>query len=402
MKILVVCQHYWPEPYPLSDLCEELVRRGHHVDVITGVPNYPMGKTYAGYEKGKKRREVHNGVNILRTFTIPRRRNAIFRLLNYYSYAISSTWKAMTTREEYDVVFTNQTSPVMMSSGAFAYAKKHGKKTVMYCMDLWPACLAAGGVAETSWIYKFFALESRRLYNLADRLLITSEMFRGYLTGKHGVEPDKIEYLPQYALDAFSNLPDTAAGKKTIDLMFAGNVGAAQSLYTVLGAAEKLLDIPNLTIHIVGDGSELNNLKALAKEKKLSNLIFYGRKPQEEMPNYYALADAMLVTLTADPYISLTLPGKVQTYMAAGKPILGAASGETACVLEAARCGFCAPPEDPEKLAEIIRTFICCPHKKQLGQNGRSYYEQHFARQKFMDRLEAELVANADLAQGVG
>lgn len=402
MKILVVCQHYWPEPYPLSDLCEELVRRGHQVDVITGVPNYPMGKTYAGYEKGKKRREVHNGVNILRTFTIPRRRNAIFRLLNYYSYAISSTWKAMTTREEYDVVFTNQTSPVMMSSGAFAYAKKHGKKTVMYCMDLWPACLAAGGVAETSWIYKFFALESRRLYNLADRLLITSEMFRGYLTGKHGVEPDKIEYLPQYALDAFSNLPDTAAGKKTIDLMFAGNVGAAQSLYTVLGAAEKLLDIPNLTIHIVGDGSELNNLKALAKEKKLSNLIFYGRKPQEEMPNYYALADAMLVTLTADPYISLTLPGKVQTYMAAGKPILGAASGETACVLEAARCGFCAPPEDPEKLAEIIRTFICCPHKKQLGQNGRSYYEQHFARQKFMDRLEAELVANADLAQGVG
>lgn len=398
MKILVICQHYWPEPYPLSDLCEELVRRGHQVDVITGVPNYPMGKTYAGYEKGKRRQEVHNGVNIIRTFTIPRRRNALFRLLNYYSYALSSTWKARTTPEAYDVVFTNQTSPVMMSKGAFAYAKKHGKRTVMYCMDLWPACLAAGGVAETSWIYRFFDLESRRLYNLADRILITSEMFRGYLTGKHGVESGKIEYLPQYALDAFGSLPDTPVDKKTIDLMFAGNVGAAQSLQTVVAAAEKLTDIPNLTIHIVGDGSELNRLKALAKERKLRNLVFYGRKPQEEMPNYYAMADAMLVTLTADPYISLTLPGKVQTYMAAGKPILGAASGETACVLEAAQCGFCAPPEDAEKLAETIRTFIRYPYKKQLGQNGRSYYEQHFARRKFMDHLEAELAANAKTA----
>ncbi|MFR4258402.1 hypothetical protein [Gemmiger formicilis] len=129
MKILVVCQHYWPEPYPLPDICEELVRRGHTVDLITDVPNYPMGITYPEYKGGARRKEVHNGVNITRTFTIARRHNAVFRLLNYYSYAWSSSWYASHLKEEYDVVFTNQTSPIMMSSAAFAYARKHGKKS---------------------------------------------------------------------------------------------------------------------------------------------------------------------------------------------------------------------------------------------------------------------------------
>ena len=124
MKILVVCQHYWPEPYPLPDICEELVRRGHSVDLITDVPNYPMGITYPNYKNGQRRKEKHNGVHITRVFTIARRHNAVFRLLNYYSFMLSSTWYAKHLKEEYDVVFTNQTSPVMMSNAAFAYAKK--------------------------------------------------------------------------------------------------------------------------------------------------------------------------------------------------------------------------------------------------------------------------------------
>ena len=90
MKILVVCQHYWPEPYYLSDVCEELVKRGHTVHVITDVPNYPMGYTYNEYKKGKNRKQIHNGVEITRTFTIPRRNNVIFRVLNYYSYGIKN------------------------------------------------------------------------------------------------------------------------------------------------------------------------------------------------------------------------------------------------------------------------------------------------------------------------
>lgn len=395
MKILVVCQHYWPEPYPLPDLCEELVRRGHSVDLITDVPNYPMGITYPEYRHGARRREVHNGVRITRTFTIARRHNAVFRLLNYYSYAWSSSQYARHLREDYDVVFTNQTSPVMMSSAAFAYARRHGKKVVMYCMDLWPACLAAGGLGESSPVYRFFDRESRRLYNQPDRILITSRMFRAYLVERHGVDDGKIAYLPQYAAARFDALPPPASGKQTVDLMFAGNVGAAQSLTTVLEAAALLRDQPQLRWHIVGDGSELAHLQKLAAEKQLDCVIFHGRKPPEEMPRYYAMADAMLVTLTADPFISLTLPGKVQTYMAAGKPILAAAAGEIPQVLAAARCGWCAEAENAADLAQKVRQFLACPDKAQLGRNARAYYEAHFTRDRFMDTLERELAACA-------
>lgn len=395
MKILVVCQHYWPEPYPLPDLCEELVRRGHTVDLITDVPNYPMGITYPEYKKGARRKEMHNGVNITRTFTIARRHNAVFRLLNYYSYAWSSSHYARHLREDYDVVFTNQTSPVMMSSAAFAYAKRHNKKVVMYCMDLWPACLAAGGLTERSPVYRFFGWESRRLYNKPDRILITSRMFRDYLMQRHGVAPDKIAYLPQYASAQFDSLPAARPGKETVDLMFAGNVGAAQSLTTVLQAAELLRDEPQLRWHIVGDGSELEHLKKTAAEKRLDCVIFHGRKPVEEMPQYYAMADAMLVTLTADPFISLTLPGKVQTYMAAGKPILAAATGEIPQVIQDARCGWCAEAENAADLAQKVRLFLQYSHKAELGRNARAYYETHFTRDRFMDTLERELTACA-------
>lgn len=391
MKILVICQHYWPEPYPLPDICEELVRRGHEVHLVTDVPNYPMGITYPEYKNNQRRTEEHNGVKITRTFTIARRHNAIFRLLNYYSYALSSTAYVKSLKEDYDVVFTNQTSPVMMSSAAFAYAKKHGKKAVMYCMDLWPACLAAGGLSQTSPIYKFFGKVSGKLYRKADRILITSQMFRNYLVEQHGVENDRIGYLPQYAAAQFDDIAAPDANKQTIDLMFAGNVGAAQSLDTVIKAAEILKDQTNLRWHIVGDGSELENLKAMAQNLGLTSVIFHGRKAPEEMPKYYAMADAMLVTLTADLFISLTLPGKVQTYMAAGKPVIGAATGEIPKVIEAAKCGYCAQAEDAEGLSEAVQTFLNCADKQQLGENARQYYNKHFTRTRFMDTLEQEL-----------
>lgn len=396
MKILVVCQHYWPEPYPLPDICEELVKRGHTVHLITDVPNYPMGSTYPEYKNKQRRYEAHNGVEITRTFTIERKHGAFFRLLNYYSYAISSSICARGLQEEYDVVFTNQTSPVMMSSAAFAYAKRHHKKVVMYCMDLWPACLAAGGLSEDSSIYKFFGRVSKKLYNKPDRILITSQMFRDYLVQQHGVDDGKISYLPQYAADAFETMKTIIEQKNTLDLMFAGNVGAAQSLDTVIKAAEILKEETELRWHIIGDGSELENLKAMVKTKGLYNVIFHGRKPPEEMPKYYAMADAMLVTLTADRFISLTLPGKVQTYMAAGKPIIGAATGEIPQVIQAAECGFCANAEDSQGLAKAVEQFLHCEHKAKLGENARHYYEANFARQQFMDTLENELMDFAE------
>lgn len=393
MKILVVCQHYWPEPYPLADACEELVRRGHRVCVVTGVPNYPLGWIYPGYQGRKNRVQCHNGVEIHRTFTVGRRNNVFFRFLNYFSFAFSSLLYALRIKEEFDVVFANQTSPILMAGGALAYGRKHRKRVVLYCMDLWPASLAAGGIRSNSPVYRAFGHISGWIYCAADRILISSESFRDYLRQQFRIPDERIVYHPQYAdVECAATEP---CEKKTVDLMFAGNIGAAQSVPTILRAAKLLEGQSQLRWHIVGDGSELESCRRQSEKMGLKNVVFHGRQARAAMPQYFAMADAMLLTLIADPRLSLTLPGKTQTYMAAGKPILGAADGEIARVIEESGCGFCARAEDAHGLAELVLKFLALPDKKTLGENARAYYEQHFVRTRFMDALEAALTEEA-------
>lgn len=390
MKILVVCQYYYPEPFRIKDICEEMVRRGHEVHVVTGYPNYPEGILYDGYGKGKHIDEVINGVRVHRCYTIPRQTGTLKRMLNYYSYALSSTKYVRSKKcktvdgKPFDYVFCNQLSPVMMTHAAIAYKKKYKVPMTMYCLDLWPESLIAGGIKRGSIIYKYFHFVSKRIYRTADKILITSRMFSEYLHNEFDVENKKIEYLPQYAEGIF----ETIAPKKEtgiFDFMFAGNIGAIQSVDTIIKAAE-LLKNELVRFHIVGSGTDLERLQQMSDN--LENVIFYGRRPLEEMPKFYATADAMLVTLQEDEVLSMTLPGKVQSYMAVGRPIIGAINGETKKVIEDAKCGYCGRAEDAEALAENIRSFVKNPDKDLMGKNAREYYEKHFEQEKFMDRLE--------------
>ena len=383
MKILVVCQYYYPEPFRLPDLCEEMVQRGHSVTILTGVPNYPMGEIYPGYEKGKKRVEDINGVHVIRTWTYPRGTGAIKRFLNYFSYPISAWFKAGKLSSDFDVVLVNQQSPVMMCWPAIRYGKKHHKPVIMYCMDLWPASLVAGGVGTNSFIYRMFYRLSRNAYRAMGKILVTSQMFKDYLKEQFGIEESKMSYLPQYAEGIFEYLKPRNPDGNT-NLVFAGNIGTAQSLDTVIDAAAQ---VPEVKVHLVGDGVELERLR----DKAGTNVVFHGRQPLEDMPKYYAMADAMIVSLQADPVLSLTLPGKVQTYMASGKPIIGVADGETKATIEDAHCGYCGRAEDVDELVKNMRRFVESNDKEQLGLNARKYYEEHFLREKFMDKLESEL-----------
>lgn len=389
MKILAVCQYYDPEPFRITDMCEEMVRRGHEVTILTGIPNYPMGEIYPGYEKGKRRTEEKNGVKIIRCATIPRRTGMLHRLLNYFSYPISAWLKVGALAGDFDVVFTNQQSPVMMCWPAIRYAKKHHKKIVMYCMDLWPASLAAGGMVASSPIYKFFGYLSKGIYRKMDLILNTSRLFEEYLVKEFGVDRRKIQHLPQYAEELFDHVG--TVGDEYVDLMFAGNVGTAQSIHTIVKAA-KAAENPRIRWHIVGDGKELENIKKMAAG--MENVIFHGRKMLEEMPEYYARADAMLVTLMRDPVISLTLPGKVQTYMAAGKPIICAADGETRLTIEEAGCGLVVGAEDYQGLAEVAEQFAESLEKEELGRKARAYFDAHYQRTSFFDQLEKVLERN--------
>lgn len=389
MKLLVICQYYYPEPFRITDICEELVKHGNNVTVVTGIPNYPMGEIYDGYRHSEKRDEVINGVTVHRCFTIGRRHGTFYRFLNYYSYAISSGLYVNKLPADFDVVFVNQLSPVMMANAGIKYKKKHQKKLVLYCLDLWPESLVAGGVKRSSLIYKLFHKISEKVYKHADKILVTSKSFSIYFDEEFCIK--NTEYLPQYAETIFAPEQCSKKPNETIDLMFAGNIGTAQSVKTIIEVANLTRDIDNLRWHIVGDGSEFENVKKLANDYGLTSVVFHGRQPIEKMPEYYAMADAMLVTMQKDPVLSMTLPGKVQAYMAAGKPIIGAIDGETAYIIQQANCGICANSCDPIGLSNAVKEWLVKRGATDFGKNARDYYETHFGKIYFLYKLSVAL-----------
>lgn len=389
-RILVISQYYYPEPFRVSDVCEELVKRGYDVTVVTGLPNYPMGKIYDGYRHGQKRDEVLNGVKIHRCFTIGRRTGVVWRMLNYYSYVLSSSSYVSGLASDFDTVLVYQLSPVMMAKAGIKYAKKHHKKLMLYCLDLWPESLTQGGVGRGSALYWHYHKVSEKIYRNADKILVTSKCFDEYFDGEFGIKD--IEYLPQYAEEFFTPEQCKKEPDGNVDLMFAGNIGITQSVDTIIRAAALTKDIPNLRWHIVGDGSELEHCKNLADEFSVTSVIFHGRKPMEEMPKYYALADVMLVTMRKEPALSMTLPGKVQSYMAAGKPMIGAIDGEASSIIAESGCGVCVPAEDAKALADAVKKIISDGRFTMMGRNAQTFYNTHFGKKICMDNFENQLM----------
>lgn len=393
MKILVVCQHYCPEPFRITDLCRLLTQRGHEVTVVTGLPNYPMGRIYDGYRGGKKRRETIDGVHVHRCFTIGRRTGSLWRILNYISFAVSGTLHTGAMKEAFDAVLVYQLSPVTMAYPALRYRKKHGTRTVLYCLDLWPESLTAGGIGKDSPIFRLIGKISEKIYRGVDQILVTSRLFPQYFQENFSIPAETIGYLPQYAEAMFTPESCRKEPGETVDLLFAGNVGAAQSVQTLIRAASLTKDRRELRWHIVGDGSELERCRELARQLEADNVIFHGRQSMDKMPEFYRMADAMLISLGADPVISRTLPGKMQTYMAAGKPILGSIDGEAARVIREADCGLCAGAEDPQTLADIAAEF--CEKRSdwsRWGENASSYCNTVFDRERILSQLEAALI----------
>ncbi len=391
MRILVICQYYYPEQFRINDICEELVCRGHEVTVITGVPNYPKGEIYKGYEHGERKDEIINGVRVHRCFTVPRKKGTFFRVLNYFSYALSSSIYVKVSKfqsqkeEQFDVVLVNQLSPVMMGYAAIQYKKKYKVPVVHYCLDLWPVSLEVSGMKRTSLIYKLFKYISKYIYEKADYIAVSSMSFIEYLKKLTGRSESDIVYLPQYAEDIF--IDDNLSKKQDghYDFGFAGNIGQLQSVETIVETAKLLANREDITFHIVGDGISLNKCKEMAKG--LSNIIFYGRQPLESMPEFYKKMDAMLVTMIDNDLVCTVMPGKVQSYMAAGKPVIGAINGETDAIIKRAGCGYCCEAEQPTALKEDIISFINDKEKEKLGRNGKRFYNDFFTKDKFFDCL---------------
>lgn len=387
MKILVVCQHFYPENFRINDICYELVKRGNDVTVLTGLPNYPKGKVLKEYKWFKNRNQVVNGVKIKRCSLVGRGNSTLKMMINYMWFAIFGSIKAFFMKKDFDIIYVYQLSPITMTWPAIVVKKMKKIPLVIHVLDQWPVSITTGGIKKSSLAYKILTRWSKNAYNKANLITCSSKSFKNYFINELSLNKDKkFLYLPSYAESNYENIKSKK--DKIFDLVFAGNIGPAQSVETIVEAANLLKDKKNIKFHIVGDGLSRKTCEDLANSYKLNNIIFYGYHPVEDMPKYYEIADAFLITMVNNEVVNSTLPAKLQSYMVAGKPIIGAISGEVYNVINEAKCGLCCESLDYETLAKLILKASESKKIKRWSENSYNYYIKHFEKEKCLDEME--------------
>lgn len=391
MKILIITQYYYPEQFQINEIAPEFVRRGHEVTVVCGIPNYPKGEIFEGYEN--RFEEEIDGVKVIRCKNVPRGSNPIQLIRNYYSFVKGSKIVIRTLPSDYDVVLGYQLSPITSMLAALEYKKLHGTPVVFYTLDIWPASAEGMLHGKKNPIYWWVKRLSKRIYQGADRILVTSRPFIDYLSHTLSVYLDRMAYLPQHAWTEMLDMDLESENNGIADFMFAGNLGKGQRIDVIIKAAAVLGARKDYKIHIVGDGRMRHELEQMVKENGLEeNVVFYGNQKREDMPSFYKKADVLLITLRGNNEVGNTMPGKLQMYMTTGKPILGAINGAAKEVIEEAQCGSCVKAGDYEGLAKLMEFYIKHPKDYDVcGKNARYYFRKHFTLEQYMNGLEAEL-----------
>ena len=399
MKILIVSQYFWPENFRINDLCIGLIERGHDVTVYTGLPNYPEGKFFNGYNFKGPYKESFGKIKIIRSPLFPRGKSKSLRLaLNYFSYFFFASLLApFLVRGKYDKIFVYEPSPITVAIPGIVL--KYLKRAPMFfwVTDLWPESLEATGVVKNKKILNLVARMVRVLYKHSDKILITSKGFASRVKNL-GAKDSQIVYFPQWAETLYSSQPDInfndpLSPEVGFKIMFAGNIGSAQDFETIVQAAVLLRDHKNIKFLILGDGLMKKWAETEVIKNDLSkNFIFLGRKPVEMMPNYYSKADVMLMSLTNTDLFSITLPSKLQSYLASGKPVMASMNGEGADIIKEWKAGMSCPATNPSVLAETILEMskLSSEELSEMGKNALKCYQSEFEREKLISQLEKE------------
>lgn len=401
MKVLIATQYFWPEDFRINDLALGLKQRGWEVVVLTGKPNYPRGSFFDGYGFLKKNRDNYDGIPVIRVPLIPRGEGGAWRLaINYLSFSLSaSILGPLRCRGKFDVIFVYEPSPVTIGFPAIVLKKLRGAPIFFWIQDLWPESLSATGMVQSPFILRIIAKLVRYIYRRCDCLLIQSRAFSGPVE-KLGAHLDRIVYFPNSAEELYQPVlvPEDAPERGLLPagfrVMFAGNIGASQDFETILAAAERLKAYTDIHWVVLGDGRMAGWVAQEVRRRGLSNNVhLLGKYPVASMPRFFALADAMLVTLKRDPIFSLTIPSKIQSYLACGRPIIAALDGEGTRVVEEAGAGMTAPAEDPTALADTVLNMYRLPseHRIAMGACGRSYFLANFERNLLLDRLDRQM-----------
>lgn len=396
MNILIVSQFFWPENFKINDVAKGLQERGHKVSVLTGNPNYPNGKFYKGYSFFKIMKEDFEGITIYRSSVIPRGKGSSIKLfLNYFSLALFASIRILFVRRSFDKILVFEASPITIGIPAIVAKYKFKAPIYFWVQDLWPESIsAAGGISNKSIIGLVDKL-TRFIYSNCKKILVQSKAFIPYIINQ-GESIKKMVYLPNSTEKFYKKVKHN---NKYIDLipkdgpilMFAGNIGEAQGFNTIIKSAKYLYDSKiKVNWVILGDGRQRESFEYKINELGLKNIFFFlGSYPPEEMPYFFAYADAMLVTLKKSLIFSLTIPSKIQSYMACSKPIIANLDGEGSRVILDAKCGMVSPSEDFISFSKSIIDFLklSSNEKVQMGENARLYFKKEFEREKQIDKL---------------
>jgi colanic acid biosynthesis glycosyl transferase WcaI len=399
MDLLIITNHFWPENFRINDLALGLLKKGHRVTVLSGVPDYPEGRFFPGYGIFKRRKEDYQGIKIWRVPRVPRGQGGKLRLtLNFLSFALCSCLLAPRYfPRSFDLILVFETSPVTVGLPALVLKRLRHIPIMFWVQDLWPESLSATGAVSSSLLLGLVGLLVDLIYRGSDLILAQSRAFFPSIE-KYGGSSGKIVYFPYSAEDFYRPVKveakalERALLPRGFNLMFAGNIGAAQDFETILAAAELLKDRRNLHWVILGDGRRRAWVEEQVRARGLNDTVhLLGRYPPEAMPRFFALADALLVTLKKEPIFALTIPGKVQSYLACSKPVIASLDGEAARVVQEAGAGLTGPAGDPAALADNVLAMyhLSQSQRRAMGLRGRDYFEKHFERQILLDRLEA-------------
>lgn len=403
MNILIVSQYFWPENFRINDLCADMVRRGHHVTVLTGKPNYPDGVVFPAFAANPAAFSRYEGAEVVRVPLVPRGKGSATLTLNYLSYAVTaSTVGAWRLRgRHFDVIFVFQGSPVTVGLPAIVMKWRSGAPITHWVLDLWPQSLEAVGAVKSPFILGLVDRLVGFIYRNCDMVLGQSRAFLPEIA-RHVVDATKVGYLPSWSdspvTDAvFAPAPEVPSRPDLFNIVFTGNIGEAQNFPAVLDAAEGLRAEPVRWI-IVGDGRQRAWLSEEVAARGLQEQVLLpGRFPLDRMPSFFAHADALLVSLKTSPAFAMTIPGKVQSYLAAGKPVLAMLDGEGATVVAQSGAGIAVASGDAAGLVEAVHRLrrMSADERVAMGRRGQDVIAREFDRDTVLSSVEQIMLSLA-------
>lgn len=395
--ILVIAQYFYPEQFRINDICIEWIKRGYQVTVLTGIPNYPIGKYFTGYNLFKKRRETFHNIDIIRIPIVPRGKNSVMLALNYLSFVISGFFWMIFTRIETDFVFIYEVSPMTQALPGVWYAKKRKVPCYLYVTDLWPENVEIVAGIKNKGIIQVIGAMVDYIYKRCDRIFTSSESFIDAIHTR-GIENSKLEFWPQYAEEYYKpisgediEIPEIPKDN-IFNIIFAGNIGFAQGL-DVLPDAAKILkeNCIKVRFNIVGDGRYKDRLISRVFENKVEDMFnFINKQHPSKIPLFMAVCDATLICLSKSKVFSITLPAKTQSCLACGIPIIVSADGEIQEVIKKSKSGLYSDAGDAIGLARNIQTLISLPKTKllEMSRNAVIYNNMNFNKDTLLNQMD--------------